>query len=166
MTRSLGAGLPPALLARLSQRDLERRRSTALPFATVDAAGRPHPMLLSYAELRAYDAGTVGLVIEAGSRSARNLRERGAGTLLVIEPDAVVYVKMRAVDGPLPVAGGEAWGLGYFLLGVEEVLEDVGARGEDAARISRSLAYEPVPAPDDPRVRATLAALATPRVRA
>ena len=42
-------------------------------------------MLLSYLEVRAYDAGTLGLVIQARSRSARNLAERGTGTLVLIE---------------------------------------------------------------------------------
>ena len=61
MTRSLGGALTPALVERFSQRDLARRLGTALPFVTVDPDGRPHPMLLSYLELRAYDTGTVGL---------------------------------------------------------------------------------------------------------
>ena len=61
-------------------------------------------MLLSYLEVRAYDKRTVGLVIGARTRSASNLVERRAATLLVIEPDLTVYVKLRAVDGPLPVA--------------------------------------------------------------
>ena len=99
MTRRLGAALTPELLERLSQRDIARRLGIALPFVTVDAEGRPHPMLLSYLEVRAYDTGTVGLVIGAGTRSAGNLVERGAGTLLVIEPDVTVYVKLRMVDG-------------------------------------------------------------------
>src|SRR5712691_12402380 len=122
MTRSLGQALTPDLVIRFSQRDLARRLGTALSFVTVDPDGRPHPMLLSYLELRAYDAGTVGLVIGARSRSAKNLAERQTGTLLVIEPDATAYVKLRAVDGPLPVAGAD--GLGYFLLAVEDVLDD------------------------------------------
>ena len=80
MTRSLGARLSPALAARLSQRDLEQQLGVVLPFITVDAAGRPHPMLLSYVEIRAYDPGSIGLVIDGESRSARNLSERRAGT--------------------------------------------------------------------------------------
>src|SRR5882672_2414692 len=111
MTRVVGSALPPALVERLGQGDLERRLGIGLPFVTLDAEGRLHPMLVSYLELRAYDAGTLGLVIQARSSSARNLAERGVGTLSIIEPDAVVYVKMRAVDGPLPVGGGEAFGL-------------------------------------------------------
>ena len=144
MTRSLGGALTPALVERLSQRDLPRRLGLVLPFVTVDADGRPHPMLVSYVEVRAYDAGT----------------------LLVVEPDLAVYVKTRAVDGPLPVAGGGELGLGYFLLAVEDVLEDAAAEWEGGMRITGALRYEPAPTLAEPWVRATLAALAEPRARA
>ncbi len=166
MTRSHGPALPPALVERFSQRDLPRRLGVILPFVTVDAAGRPHPMLLSYLEVRAYDPGSLGLVIGARSHSARNLVERGAGTLIVVEPDAVVYVKLRRVDGPLPVEGSGEHGLGFFLLAVDEVLEDAAADWEGAMRIGQPAGYRPVPSLDEPWARATLAALAAPRARA
>jgi hypothetical protein len=164
VTRSLGRSLPPALVERFSQRDLPARLGTALTFVTVDEAGRPHPMLLSYLELRAYDPGTLGLVIQSRSRSARNLSARGVGTLIVAEPDGVFSVKCRALDGPLPVAGAED--LGYFLLAVEDVLEDAPADWEGGLRLIQPLAYAPAPDLGAPRVRATLAALAAPRARA
>lgn len=166
MARSLGPALPPPLLERLSQRDLGPRLGQGLPFVTVDAEGRPHPMLLSYLELRAYDPGSVGLVIQARSRSAANLRERHAGTLIVVDPETIAYVKMRALDGPLPVEGGEAHGLGFFLLAVEDVLEDAAAEWEGALRITSGIEYRPAPSLDEPWVRVTLAALAAPRARA
>jgi hypothetical protein len=165
VTRSLGRTLTPELLERFSQRDLARHLGAALPFVTVDAGGRPHPMLLSYLELRAHDEATVGLVILARSRSARNLVERQAGTLLVIEPEATVYVKLRAIDGPLPVAGGGDWGLGYFLMGVEEVLEDAAADWEAGMRITQGVRYAPSPTLGEPWAKATLAALAQPPAR-
>ena len=166
MTRSLGGALTPALVDRFSQRDIAGRLGIALPFVTVDPDGRPHPMLLSYLELRAYDTGTIGLVIGVRSRSSRNLGERGTGTLLAIEPDATVYVKLRAVDGPLPVAGSGEYELGYFLLAVEEVLEDAAADWEGSMRITGGIRYAPAPTLDEPWARATLAALAEPRARA
>ncbi|MEK7715286.1 MAG: pyridoxamine 5'-phosphate oxidase family protein [candidate division NC10 bacterium] len=166
MTRSLGASLTPALVERFAQRDLRHRLGLTLPFVTVDREGRPHPMLLSYLELRAYDAGTMGLVIGARSRSARNLVERETGTLLVIEPDAIVYVKLRTVDGPLPVAGAAELELGYFLLAVEEVLEDAAADWEGGMKITGALRYAPAPTLEEPWARATLAALAELRARA
>ena len=166
MTRLVGSVLPAAIVDRLSQRDLVQRLGTALPFVTVDAEGRPHAMLLSYLEIRAHDASSLGLVILARSRSARNLVERGTGTLLIVEPDLVAYVKARAIDGPLPVAGAVDLGLGYFLLGVEEVLEDSAADWEGGMRMTHAIEYRPVPTLEEPWARATLAALAQPRARA
>jgi hypothetical protein len=166
MTRSLGSALTEALVERFSQRDLGRRLGVALPLVTVDAEGRPHPMLLSYIEVRAHDARTVGIVMLAKSRSARNIVERGVATLLVVEPDVTVYVKLRAIDGPLPVEGGSDYGLGYFLLEVDEVLEDAAADWEAGMRITAPTRYAPTPTLAEPWARATLAALATPRARA
>jgi hypothetical protein len=166
MTRSLGPSLPPALVDRLSQGDLAGRLGVALPFVTVDRNGRPHPMLLSYLEIRAYDAGSLGLVIGARSRSARNLAERQMGTLLVVEPDTTVYVKLAAVDGPLPVEAPTGLELGYFLLSVEDVLEDAAADWEGGMRITGAIRYAPAPTLEEPWARATLAALAVPRARA
>jgi hypothetical protein len=166
MTRLAGAALSPALVERLSQRDLSRRLGVGLPFVTQDVEGRPHPMLLSYLELRAYDTRTLGLVLQAESGSGRNIAERRVGTLIVVEPDTIVYVKTRAVDGPLPVEGGEAFGLGYFLLEVEQVLEDTAADWEGGMRITETIRYAPVPTLTEPWARATLAALAAPRARA
>ena len=60
MSRSLGPRLPDALVARLDQRDVASRLGVALPLATVDADGRPHPMLLSYLEVRAHGASRDG----------------------------------------------------------------------------------------------------------
>jgi hypothetical protein len=166
MTRLVGAALSPALVERLSQRDLERRLGVGLPFVTQDAQGRPHPMLLSYLELRAYDDRTVGLVVQAESGSAHNLVARQVATLVVVEPDAIVYVKLRALDGPLPVEGGEPFGLGYFLLEVEQVLEDSAAEWEGGMRITGAIRYAPVPSLAEPWAQATIAALASPRARA
>ena len=166
MTRLVGAGLSPALVDRLSQRDLRPRLGVGLPLVTLDAESRPHPMLVSYLELRAYDARTVGLVIQSESSSARNLAERRAATLIMVEPDAIVYTKMRTLDGPLDVAGGEAFGLGYFLLAVEQVLEDTPADWEAGMGVTSTIRYGPVPTLDEPWARVTLAALERPRARA
>ena len=164
VSRSLGALLPAGLVDRLSQRELGRHLGIGLPFITIDQASRPHAMVVSYLEVRAHSPSTLGLVIQAGSTSARNLAARGAGTLLIVEPDTVFYVKTRAVDGPLEV-GDDEFGLGYFLLAVEDVLEDTAGAWESGVRITSAIEYRPIPALDAPWVRATLAALAAPRAR-
>jgi hypothetical protein len=166
MTRTVSPALSPALVERLSQRDLARRLGVGLPFVTQDSRGRPHPMLVSYLELRAYDARTLGLVIQGDSTSGRNLAERGVGTLIVVESDVIAYVMARLLDGPMPVEGGEPFGLAYFLLEVDEVREDSAADWEAGARIVQPIRYEPVPSLAEPWARSTMAALASPRARA
>jgi hypothetical protein len=154
VSRSLGAALPPALLARLSQADLPSVLGLALPFVTVGADGSLHPMLCSYLEWRAVDARTLRLAIAAVSTSARNLAERGVGTLLVIEPDRTVYVKCRAAGAPRRIGD-----LARFTLAVEDVLDDRPTEAEGDARIASGITYRPRPALEAPWARAVLAAL-------
>ena len=154
MTRSLGAALPPALEARLSQRDLPGLLGRALPLLTVDEHGRPHPMLCSYLEMLAVSASSIRVVVGARSSARRNLEARGVATLVMAEPDLTFYVKCRASASPLAV--GE---LARFELAVEDVLEDAAAEYEQGASITSGLTYAPVPALDSAWARATLAAL-------
>jgi hypothetical protein len=154
VSRSLGPALPPGLLAALSQADLPSRLGRALPFVTLGADGAPHPMLTSYLEWLAVDARTLRLAIAAGSRSARNLAERGVGTLLVVEPALVVYVKCRATGAPLQI--GE---LARFTLAIEDVLEDTPTETEGAVRISSGITYGPVPSLGEAWVLAVMGAL-------
>jgi hypothetical protein len=165
VSRSLGAALPVDLLTRLSQRDLPSRLGIALPFITVDQAGRPHVMLASYLEVRAYDPKTWALVIDSASGTARNLTARGVGTLVTVEPGSVMYVKSRLVDGPLDVAGDTTDRLGYFLLSVDDVLEDSAADWETGVQITSGIQYRPIPSLDAAWAQAILATLATPRAR-
>jgi hypothetical protein len=164
--RSLGPALTADLVERFAQRDLARRLGVAIPLVTIDAEGWAHPMLLSYLEMRAYSPTTLGLVIQTRSGSARNLELRRTGTLLVVEPDAIVYVKTRLVDGPLPVDDILDLGLGYFLLDVRDVLQDAAGDWEGGAGITSPVRYQPVPRLDEPWVKATLRALERPRARA
>lgn len=156
MSESLGASLPPDLLAALDQSDLSRHLGRALPLVTVDGAGRPHPMLLSYLEVLALSPQRLRIVIGAGSLSAQNLQARGAATLLVVEPERTVYVKCRA-RGAAPVVGA----LRRFDLEVEDVLADRPADWEGGLRITSGITYAPASL-DTPIARQTLAALRSP----
>jgi hypothetical protein len=114
-------------------------------------------MLLSSLEVRATDPKTIRLVIGARSRSAHNLLERQAATLLLVEPERTVYVKARVNDGPYPAAGLPDCGV--FVLTVEDVLEDAAAEWESGMRITGGATYAPVPPLDQPQVKATVNAL-------
>src|SRR5262249_3546524 len=151
VARSLGAALPPDLLAALSQSDLPSRLHRALSVVTVDTVARPHPMLCSYIEVLAVDRTTIRLAIAAAGSSARNLEDRRAATLIVVEPERTVYVKCRATGVPL-----SAGALKRFVLKVEDVLEDAADPSEGPVRITSGITYGPAPSIDDPRVKVTL----------
>jgi hypothetical protein len=164
MSRSVGRLLPGPLRDRLSQGELKRHVGTALPLITIDETGHPHPMILSYVEVRAIDAGSVAVVLARGSRSTRNLGERQAATLLVVDEETTAYVKLTVVDGPLDVGGQP--GLGLFLLAVDDVLEDSPAGWEAGMRITSGIRYGPAPTLEEAWARDVLAALTSPCPRA
>lgn len=154
MSKSIGATLPDALVRALSQDDLAARAGRALPLLTVDEEGRPHPMLCTYAEVLAAGADLLRVVVGSASSTARNLAERRLATLLIVEPERVVYVKCRATGAPL--MGGA---LARFSLRVKDVLEDSALEWEGGARITSGIAYAPALPLDAPQVAATLALL-------
>lgn len=154
MSTSLGPRLPDDLHRALSQADLRAKLGRALPLLTVDADGRPHPMLCTYVEIVADRADRLRLVIATDSGSARNLTARGAATLLIVEPERVVYVKVRATGPPLT-----AGILARFTLAVEDVLEDSALAWEGGVRITSGITYGPPLPLDTPEIAATLALL-------
>ena len=108
----------------------------AILLATIDPYGWAHPALLSYAEVLALDASRLRLALHDGSRSTRHLRESGRGTLVFVDGQLCLYVKVEALA--LPGAPG-APGLARFELVVRDVLEDR-AEGEEAgARLTSGL---------------------------
>ena len=108
----------------------------AIVLATVDPYGWPHPALLSYAEILAFDATRLRLGLHAGSRSSRHLKESGRATLVFADAELCLYVKVES--HPLAAAPG-APELARFELVVRDVLEDQ-AEGEEAgARLSGGL---------------------------
>jgi len=128
VSRSLGPELPDRLLARLLTADPAEGYGRALVLVTLDPYGRPHPALVSYAELLAVDAGRLRLGLHAGTRSTIHLRDSGRATLVVADAELNLYVKADAL--PLPPAPADPR-LARFELAVRDVLADR-AEGEEA----------------------------------
>ncbi len=128
MSRSLGPHLPDALLGRLIASDGAEWFGQAIVLVTVDSYGRPHPALISYAEVLALDPARVRLALHAGTRSVTQLRDSGRAALVFADAELCLYVKADAV--PLPAAPGHS-GLARFELHVRDVLADR-AEGEEA----------------------------------
>lgn len=154
MSTSLGAALPPDLQRLFSQADLAPLLGRGLPFLTLGADGSLHPMLCSYLEWLAVDARTLRLAIDGTSRGARNLAERGVGTLLLVEPERTIYIKCLAAGPPL-----RRGALARFSLTVEDVLADSPEEAEGDVRIVSGIRYAPPPSLDEPWAKEVLAAL-------
>ncbi len=134
MSRSVGR-LDEALRARLGPR---AARGEAVLIATTDAAGRPHPALLSADQILAPSPVEVRFAVGGASRTARNLRERGAVTLCLLAADLAAYVKARASER---AADGLPAGFVRFDARVEDVLLDEAGEDEHGARLSAGIAF-------------------------
>ncbi len=154
MAKITAARLPPDLVSELSQKNLGARLRRVVPLVTLDGRMRPHPMLCSYLEILAVNDATIRVVIARHGQSARNLASRKVATLVVVDPERVVYVKCRAVGAPLTVGP-----ISRFVLKVQGVEIDTADPSEGPVRITSGISYAPAPSLRDPRVRATLDAL-------
>lgn len=134
MSRSLGPELPEPLLARLVTADPAEAFGRALVLVTIDPYGRPHPALVSYAELLALDPGRLRLALHAGTGSTAHLNDSGRATLVFADAELAHYVKADAT--PLPPAPGHPR-LARFELAVRDVLADR-AEGEEAGALLTS----------------------------
>lgn len=131
MARAIGSTLPSVLLERLRGDDLASRVGIAVIVLTVDAAGWPHPAMLSYGEIVAADDRRIRLAVRPESGTAENLRCRSRLTFCFVEAGMAYYVKASAVELP-QTAGGVRAELARFESTVEMVLSD-SARDESEA---------------------------------
>ena len=140
MSRLVGQGLPPQVLEQFSGRDLQGCFGRVIPVVTVDAAGFPHPALLSFGEVVALDARRIGLATYADSTTTNNMRRNGRLTLLLVEPEGTYYIKgtVRERPGGLPAFPG----LAHLEMRVEQVLEDAArSEVEGEARITSGIRF-------------------------
>ena len=111
-------------------------------------------MLCTYVEILAISAEALRVVVGATSGSARNLAERRVATLLLVEPERVMYVKCRATGAPL-MAGA----LARFTLKVKDVLQDDALAWEGGTRITSGIVYAPAASLGAPEIQTALALL-------
>ena len=140
MSHLVGKELPPQVLEQFSGRDLRACFGRVIPVITVDAAGFPHPALLSFGEVVALDARRIGLATYADSTTTNNMRRNGRLTLLLVEPEGTYYIKgtVRERPGGLPAFPG----LAHLEMRVEQVLEDAArSEVEGEARITSGIRF-------------------------
>jgi len=139
VSRSLGSQLPDALLGRLMAPDPAARPGEAIVLVTLDPYGRPHPALLSYAELLALDPARIRLGLHAGTRSVTHLTDSGRATLVFADAELNLYVKADAV--PLPAAPDHPR-LTRFELQVRDVLADRAEGDEAGSFLTGGITFE------------------------
>lgn len=123
MSRRLGDMLTDDLMARFDPAQFRALSDRVLVLLSVDAAGRPHPAMVTHREATAKDPRNIRLALWKGSSTCRNLAERHGCTLVVVDAGLTYYIKGRA-DELRPTMDGLPY-LTLFNLAVEEVLEDV-----------------------------------------
>jgi hypothetical protein len=142
VARELGHTLPEFLCELLGGRDLLARLGQAIPIATIDAEGRPHPALLSYGEVVAVDPRRLRLAVARASRTSGNLRRNGKLTLSLFGPDTAYYIKAAARIEQDPMEG-----FGHLCrveAAVESVLADRAQEGpESGAHVTGGITFDP-----------------------
>lgn len=122
MSRTLDR-LPPALLALLDGRDLERKVGETLLLLTVGEDGFPHTALLSVGEVYAPSVDEVRLALWRTSATTANLARTGKATLVAFVPPAAYYLELEARSSGDVVVGESRFA--GFTTHPRAILEDV-----------------------------------------
>jgi hypothetical protein len=161
MSRSVGSELPPALMERLSGRNLDAVAAKVVQIVTVDAAGWPHPALLSYFELVAIDPRHIRCATYATSTTSGNMRRSGHVTFAIIDERLACYVKAHAVE-IAPAMQATTWNAAFDCRIEHVLVDEVNEEYEPGAYVSSGVTYHnPQRAVELARARAVIAELRT-----
>jgi len=135
MSQTIGKELPPALLDRLSGRDIAAHEGKIIPIFTIDEQGWAHPALLSYYEVVAQNSSTLDMALWKDSSTAHNLRRTGKVTLMIVDQAVNYYLKGSVCELQHEMAGAAP--VSRFRVTLEQVIEDQ----EPNAEITTGLTY-------------------------
>jgi hypothetical protein len=158
MARERTEQLTDDLYRRLGGGGIAAHATEAIVVCTVDAAGWPHPAILSYFEVAARDPRTLHLAVYTNSRTCANLRERGKATLIVVDVGLVCYVRGAVTE--LAPAMREAPYNARLQLDIDQVVFDEPPPDlEPGVGVTSGIAYSPRTPEALARARAILAEL-------
>jgi len=135
MSQTIGKELPPALLDRLSGRDVAAHEGKIIPIFTIDEQGWAHPALLSYYEVVARNSLTLDMALWKKSSTAQNLRRMGKVTLMISDRGVNYYLKGGVRELQYEMAGAPQ--VSRFRVTLDQVVEDQ----EPNAEITTGLTY-------------------------
>jgi len=161
MSRQIGATLPPEVMERLGGRNLEAVSTKVVQIVTVDAAGWPHPALLSYFELVAIDEGHIRCATYTKSTTSGNMRRSGHVTFVIIDERLACYIKARAVE-IAPAMQATTWNSAFDCRIEQVLIDEVSEEYEAGAYVASGVTYHnPARAAELTRARAVIAELRT-----
>ena len=135
MSQIVGKELTPALLDRLSGREIESHEGKIIPIFTTDEQGWAYPALLSYYEIVAKNPSTLDMALWKDSSTAHNLRRTVKVTLMIIDQAVNYYLKGSVCELQHEMAGAPP--VSRFRVTLEQVIEDQ----EPNAEITTGLTY-------------------------
>ena len=135
MSQIVGKELTPALLDRLSGREIESHEGKIIPIFTTDEQGWAYPALLSYYEIVAKNPSTLDMALWKDSSTAHNLRRTGKVTLMIVDQAVNYYLKGSVCELQHEMAGAAP--VSRFRVTLEQVIEDQ----EPNAEITTGLTY-------------------------
>ena len=135
MSQIVGKELTPALLDRLSGRDIAAHEGKIIPIFTIDEQGWAHPALLSYYEVVARNSATLDMALWKSSSTAQNLRRMGKVTLMISDRGVNYYLKGGVRELQYEMAGAPQ--VSRFRVTLDQVVEDQ----EPNAEITTGLTY-------------------------
>jgi hypothetical protein len=91
MARIQGSELSASEFRLLHSGEIYQAGDRAALLVTIDAAGRPHPAMLS--GVKASDPRCLLVPVHRGSSTLANLERTGLATVLVMEPGLILYLK-------------------------------------------------------------------------
>jgi flavin reductase (DIM6/NTAB) family NADH-FMN oxidoreductase RutF len=138
MSREPAARLPDELIDRLARQRARSDPGVAFVLCSLDAAGWPHPAMVSAFEVAVLDAARLRLATHDTSRTSANLEANGRVTLAFVDEGAAWYVKGLAARSAVPAPPGHA----FFDVQVQQVKADTAdAAREGEARIVSGIRY-------------------------
>ncbi len=123
MARSLGRQLPETVRTLLDGSEISAREGLTFLLITTDELGWPHVAMLSVGELLAVDASALRAALWLHSSTTHNLTRERRGLLAAVIDGRAYYARLVATRGDDLDLGADGR-LAYFLLDVEDVLED------------------------------------------
>ena len=143
MSTSIGKDIPDQVVAMLGGEQADEHVGKVILLLTVDEQGFPHAAQLSAGEILIRDKSFVRLAIFKEGRTLRNITDRSALMLAIIEPELSCYIKGFGSVSDATISRGSIQPFEAVRVDVEvaDVLLDseAGAQITTGARYSRDV---------------------------